>query len=348
MIKRKVLVVSTLLVSLLIPTPYSQAAPVNSKYLGCSTNDYNCYTAKIDTVIKQSKSIDPVLKSFDEIAKNTNGINGQCNNFGRYIGKELYKKYKALVLNYHNYTCGEPYTYGFMESMGAESKDVSNLVRNKLVPYCAKDKFPDMCAYGIGISQSSSKLNAGEIQKNCEKYFPASAQALTLPYEVRAEGICLLGWVSGKNSVLPSSYYKTIKSAMAICDGSYKDGKLSCLAEATFAYTYVGNPTSEVRIKRVYELKERCKDDTSSMCYRFIGKALDDYFLYSLQLDLKNKTSALEASKLVSSLCVKGSTYCIEGLLNAHVVHRSKEDAKLLCSALEVKYRKICLAKLNP
>ena len=348
MIKRKFLVLNVLLLSLLLVAPASEAAPAKGTYLGCSTSDIDCYTALIDTVIKKSKSIDTVLKSFDDIAKNTNGINGQCNNFGRYIGKELYKKYKDTVLKYHNYSCGEPYTYGFMESMGSTSKDISSLVNKKLVPYCAKDKFPDMCAYGIGISQSSSKLKAGEIQKNCEKYFPSSAQALTLPYEVRAEGICLLGWVSGKNSVLPSSYYKSIKSAMAICDGSYKDGKLSCLAEATFAYTYVGNPTSEVRIKRVYELKERCKVDTSSMCYRFIGKALDDYFLYSLQLDLKNKQNGVEASKLVSALCDKGSTYCIEGLLNAHVVHRSKEDAKLLCSVLEAKYSKICVGKLNP
>lgn len=313
----------------------------------CKSDDTKCIDNYVNNVIKKSKDISEVLKVYEKDASLTNGYNGQCNNIGRIFGKKLYLKYGEKVLNFHNNTCGEPYAYGFMEEMGRRYKDSIDNQLPKLLKYCREDNFIGMCAYGIGISQSNSEKIAGDVQRFCEKNFPPSDLEKTLKYEVTSRGICLLGWVSGRTHVLPESYFKSINDASKICEKTYGDGKLSCLAEATFAYTYIGNPSNETRIKRVYELKDRCKSDRSSMCYRFIGKALDDYFLFQLNIKYDDKKMNLENKKLIEDLCSKGKDFCMEGMIFAHIVHRSKEDAGKLCGILAGDLKSICLRKVS-
>lgn len=330
-----------LLTILILNVDFLTSQKADAAEINCKISDSKCYENYFISLIKKGSTIENTLREFQRVSKSTNGINGQCNNIGRSIGKSLYLKYGDEVLKYHDLTCGEPYAYGFMAEMGA--KDRSLKLIDKLVKYCREDSSVGMCAYGVGISQSKNIIDAGIIQKICEYNFKPSKFELTLPYEVRAEGICLLGWVSGRNNVLPSTYFTSIKSAEKICDNTNNEGRVACLGEATFAYTYIGNPNSEVRIKRIYELKERCKKDASSTCYRFVGKALDDHFLYSLNINLDDIKTKNQVKNLVSELCSLKSNFCLEGMINAHNVHRGKDDSRKLCATLDKKFVSICM-----
>lgn len=335
-----------LLIIILVIAPLNPAAnAASNKYLGCNASDVSCFEKYIDGKITKSK-IPEILSIFRGIAENTNGVQGQCNNLGRYIGKKLFLKYGEEVLKYHDNTCGAPYTYGFMQEMGGEKSNSS--LTKKLINYCQVDPNVSGCAYGVGISQSRSESQGANIQKICEKAFPRNSSEGKQPYEVTARGICLLGWVSGRSSVLPTTFFSTINSSASLCKGIKGDASLACLAEATFTYTYIGNPNSVERLARVNDLRERCDTDKSTMCIRFVGKALDDYFLYSSRPDISKPADAKIVRDLVSKLC-NGSkaNYCIEGLITAHTVHTSKEASNKLCNILAVESKKFCLAALK-
>ena len=337
----KTFIKTGLLLGLLLSSFAQPAKAVEQNYLGCKSSDVSCFEKVLDAKIAKS-SIPETLKLFKNIAENTNGVAGQCNNLGRYVGKKLYLKNGEAVLKYHDNVCGEPYTYGFMQAMGG--KTVNKSLTAKLVAYCLADQNPSGCAYGVGISQSMSESKGSVIQKGCEQSFPKTGKESTQPYEVTAAGSCLLGWVSGRSSVLPVTFFSTIASAASLCDGMKGDASLSCLAEATFTYTYIGNPSSPERIARVKDLRGRCDKDKSTMCIRFVGKALDDYFLYSLRPNLNKPAESKVVSELVSQLCTGSKTnFCIEGLITAHTVHTSKEDSTKLCNILATKQRNICL-----
>jgi hypothetical protein len=336
----------SLVILVLVISPLNPVAnAASSKYLGCDASDVACFEKYIDGKIAKNK-IPEVLLIFKGIAENTNGVQGQCNNLGRYIGKKLYIKYGEEVLKYHDNVCGAPYTYGFMQEMGA--KKSSPALTKKLINYCLADPNVSGCAYGVGISQSSSESKGAIIQQICEKAFPRAAKESKQPYEVTAAGICLLGWVSGRSSVLPTTFFSTINSSATLCNGIKGDASLSCLAEATFTYTYIGNPNSVERLARVNDLRGRCETDKSTMCIRFVGKALDDYFLYSSRPDISKPTDAKIVRDLVSKLCTGNkANYCIEGLITAHTVHTSKDASTKLCNILAVSSKKLCLAALR-
>ena len=322
----------------------SVALAANTKYLGCDSKDIACYQKLIDNKIGKS-NIPDILLIYKNIADNTNGVEGQCNNLGRYIGAKLYIKFGEEVLKYHNNVCGEPYTYGFMQAMGG--KVVDSKLTTKLITYCLADPNPSGCAYGVGISLSSSESKGVNIQNTCEKAFSRLSKDKSQPYEVTASGICLLGWVSGRSSVLPTSFFSTIASSSSLCSGMKGEASLSCLAEATFTYTYIGNPSSVERLARVNDLKNRCLTDKSTMCMRFVGKALDDYFLYSSRPDLSKVQDAKVVSQLVSKICTGAKmNFCIEGLITAHTVHTSKQGSSTLCNVLAADLKNICLSKL--
>ena len=330
----------------LLGTSVTPSFANSSTYLGCQKNDINCFENYISPLVKSS-SISKVLATYKDIATNTNGIEGQCNNFGRFIGRELFKAKGENVFNYHDSTCGEPFAYGFMLAYGTLHKDKLDV--SKFVKYCLTDSNPGGCAYGVGNGQAMTNNTPIMVNNNCVKAFSNFDKAKTgVPYETSAEGICLLGWVSGRSDILPPTYFRSISSAENLCQGLIGGSQIACLGEATFSYTYAGNPSSEQRLARIFELSKRCTTDKSTTCVRFVGKALDDYKLYSLRPNLGNPKEAANFANLIIKLCNGPlEKYCLTGMLAADMVHTSRNDALNLCQILTGNWRKECLSAFN-
>ena len=320
-----------LFISLLTPlTTYgAESSPT------CKVDDINCYQKYMEKLIA-TKPVESVLSEFATIASKTNGLNGQCNNYGRFIGAKVYQRYKGKALKYHSDTCGLSFAYGLLAEMG---RGEGKAGLNKALQYCKEDKNIAACAYGVGNSMAQAKVGAKEINAICVKNYPESSG---MSYEDSPQGICVLGWVSAMSELAPSATYSTIKKAVGLCTPMSGKARDACIGEASFTYTYINNPTSDVRLKRVEELAKNCTS-SSEICARFVGKALNDYQLYAWRPDLSKKSEATKLAALITKLC-SGPTasFCIQGFVYANSVHTSRENSQKICAYLTGKSAADC------
>jgi len=302
--------------------------------------DVNCYSLELNSSAK-TNGISKTLDIFKYVSDKTNGIYGGCNNVGRAIGNQSYLLFKLDALKYHANICGPSYAFGVMFYIGKYQPKLAG--SELLKTYCFKDFNPTACAYGVGNSMSTGKFSGSEVQIRCDKYFNSIVNEQDKLYEHSASGICMLGWVSGKVSTLPAESFSSIEKASAICAGMKAPGLEPCLGEATFAYTYVGSSSTASRLLKVRELRKRCNTDKNEVCMQFVGKALNDFFLYSYRVDYNKKTDLQLAGKLVTELCnSKWSNACLYGFLSAQMTHTSIDSAKQVCTVLKGDYLKKC------
>lgn len=328
----KKLIILLLPLFLLGGTTYAVSpTPVN-----CKVDDMVCYNKFITNYVSKN-DVPKVLSTFENIAKTTNGLNGQCNNYGRLIGELVYKKYKAKALQFHASTCGKSFAYGLLATLG---KDLGKASLEPALEYCAKDDNLNACAYGVGSAMAQAKISAVEIDALCKKSYKLNT---TISYEDSSQGICVLGWVSAMSDLSKPDQFKSIKSSLTLCKGMSAQALDACKGEASFTYTYRDNPTSEVRLSRVNELAKNCTS-SSEICARFVGKALNDYLLYSWKPDLNKAENVTTLSKLITKLCSsKASESCLKGFLNANSGHTTHESSVKICSYLTGALKNNCL-----
>jgi hypothetical protein len=294
----------------------------------CKIDDMNCYESYMKSLITKFKG-EEVLQKFNEIAGSTNGLNGQCNNYGRFIGEEFFKKYGVKALNFHSDTCGRSFAYGLMAALG---KKIGKAALNPSIDYCKTDTNLNACVYGVGNAMAQAKVKAPEINSICVKTYPYDNN---FSYEDSAQGICVLGWVSAMSDLSTTGQFATLKSAVTICKGMKDKAYDACVGESSFTYTYKDNPPTEKRLARVFELSKNCVG-SSEICARFVGKALNDYLLYSWRPDLTVKKNVSDLSNLIGKLCTgKTAKSCLQGFIYANSVHTTKESSMTICAYLK-------------
>lgn len=308
-------------------------------------DDSNCFKEAIIERIKKGEKVEDSIALFTKITESSNGMSSGCNSVGRAAGEELFYKYGKDVFNYYSVICGHAYVYGFMIGFGKKNPNEAKGILLK--KYCLKDYNPVSCIYGAGYAISFTVRDGAEAQRSCLALgggLSTMNPRLTPSYQMTGPGDCILGWTSGVTDFLAIDGEPELKTFLDICNGMTGGPLHVCLAEASFAYTFKNNPKADERIKRLEKVQQRCQKDISYECMQFLGKAVVDYLIYTLKINLKSDTMARDAAKTIERLCSGTSaTACFMGTIQDQLTHTTHDDMMKLCSLFTLEeHRKFC------
>ena len=323
--------VTVILLSLTgIVSSYSANSAGAAEKINCSTKE--CFKAAL---AKYSLTHSPAqeITNFEQLSKESNGMNGSCNDLGREMGYRLFEELGMGAFKYFSIECGHSVEYGIFEKYGKKS---SSIDENFLKEYCLKDANPPSCTFGFGLA--IAKYSMSKAYKSCETNFQAYDKSERKPesFQMSARGDCFNGFLSYySNSVKPMSSVASIKKECRSIPSEY-----GSICTGILGYNYLNNSEKDYQVirKKLKEIRNECTSKSSFECMQFVGKNTDQVLTYKLGISPRDSKNLKLYGELVNEICqgynAKG---CITGVIQSHIVHTSHVEMYSICNQLKEK-----------